>query len=118
MSLRVLRLILWARLITVRAEIRALRDKSRLMVGVLAGFCLGYLGVGYYIFYTGLRFLHRFPLVGSLLAQRILYLIFGFFFAMLMFSNAIIGYASLFKNRETNFLLSLPVRSRDVYLWK
>ncbi|HEX4085012.1 MAG TPA: hypothetical protein VHY22_08885 [Chthoniobacteraceae bacterium] len=118
MSLRVLRLILWARVVTVRAEIAALREKSRLMLAVLAGFCAGYLAVGYYIFYVGLRFLHRFPLVGSLLAQRILYLIFGFFFAMLIFSNAIIGYASLFKNRETNFLLSLPIRTRDIYLWK
>jgi len=118
MSLRILRLILWARYVTVRAELAALRKKSRLMLAVLGGFCLGYLAVGYYIFYTGLLFLHRFPLVGTLLAQRILYLIFGFFFAMLIFSNAIIGYASLFKNRETNFLLSLPIRPRIVYLWK
>jgi ABC-2 type transport system permease protein len=118
MSLRILRLVLWARFVTIRAEIAALRKKSRLMLAVLGGFCLGYLAAGYYIFYTGLIFLRKFPLVGTLLAQRILYLIFGFFFAMLIFSNAIIGYASLFKNRETDFLLSLPIRSRDVYLWK
>ena len=118
MSFRILRLLLWARGVTMRSELAALRKKSRLMLAVLGGFCLGYLAVGYYIFHSGLLFLHRFPLVGSLLAQRLLYLIFGFFFAMLVFSNAIIGYASLFKNRETNFLLSLPVRTRDVYLWK
>jgi len=118
MSFRSLRIILWARATIVRAEIAAVRKKSRLMVAVLGGFCLGYLAVGYYLFYTGLVFLHRFPLVGGLLAQRILYLIFGFFFAMLVFSNAIIGYAGLFKNRETDFLLSLPIRARDVYLWK
>jgi len=118
MSLRVLRLIFWARVLTARAELAAVRRKSRLMLAVLGGFCAGYLVAGYSIFYSGLLFLHRFPLVGSLLAQRILYLIFGFFFAMLIFSNAIIGYAGLFKNRETDFLLSLPIRTRDVYLWK
>jgi ABC-2 type transport system permease protein len=118
MPFRFLRLLLWARLVTVRAELSDLRKKSRLMLAVLGGFCLGYLAVGYYLFDSGLVFLHRFPLVGSLLAQRLLYLIFGFFFAMLVFSNAIIGYASLFKNRETNFLLSLPIRTRDIYLWK
>ncbi len=118
MSFRVLRLVLWARLLTVRAELAAVRKKSRLMIVVLGAFCAGYLGVGYYLIYTGLSFVHRLPLVGSLLAQRILYLVFSFFFAMLIFSNAIIGYASLFKNRETNFLLSLPIRARDVYLWK
>lgn len=118
MSFRILRLILWARMVTIRAELTALRKKSRLMLAVLGGFCLGYLAVGYTIFHRGLLFLHRFPLVGSLLAQRILFLIFGFFFAMLIFSNAIIGYAGLFKNRETNFLLSLPIKTREVYLWK
>jgi len=118
MSLRILRLILWARFVSIRAELADLRKKSRLMLVVLGGFCLGYLAAGYYLFYSGLVFLHRFPLVGSLLTQRLLYLIFGFFFAMLVFSNAIIGYASLFKNRETNFLLSLPIPARDVYLWK
>ena len=118
MSLRTLRIILWARLVTIRTELAALRKKSRLMLAVLGGFCLGYLAVGYYLFYTGLVFLRGFPVIGSLLAQRILFLIFGFFFAMLIFSNAIIGYANFFKNRETTFLLSLPIRSRDVYVWK
>jgi ABC-2 type transport system permease protein len=105
-------------MVSVRAELAALREKSRLMLAVLGAFCLGYLAVGYYLFHMGLVFLHGFPLVGTLLAQRMLYLIFGFFFAMLVFSNAIIGYAGLFKNRETNFLLTLPIPTRDVYLWK
>jgi ABC-2 type transport system permease protein len=118
MSFRILRLILWARFTSLRAAVADLRRKSRLMLAVLGGFCLGYLAVGYYLFYRGLVFLHGVPLFGSILAQRLLFLIFGFFFAMLIFSNAIIGYASLFKNRETDFLLSLPIRTRDVYLWK
>ena len=110
--------ILRARALTIRAELAALRKKSRLMLALLAAFCLGYLFVGYLLFHSGLLFLHKFPLVGTLLAQRLLYLVFGFFFAMLVFSNAIIGYASLFKNRETNFLLSLPIRASHVYVWK
>jgi ABC-2 type transport system permease protein len=118
MSPRVFRLLLWTRFAAMRAELTALRKKSRLMMAVLGGFCLGYLAVGYFLFYSGLVFLYRYPVVGSLLAQRLLYLIFGFFFAMLVLSNAIIGYASLFKNRETSFLLALPLRTRDVYLWK
>jgi hypothetical protein len=59
-----------------------------------------------------------FPLVGALLSQRILFLIFGFFFVMLVFSNLIIGYSTLFKNRETQWMLSLPIRHLDVYRWK
>jgi len=103
MSPRILRLILRARLLSIRSELAGVRKKSRLMLAVLGTFCIGYLVAGYYIFHSALVFLHRFPVVGSLLAQRMLYLVFGFFFAMLIFSNAIIGYAGLFKNRETNF---------------
>ena len=79
---------------------------------------LGYLGLGYWLFFEGLNFLYRFPLVGSLLSQRILYLIFGFFFVMLVFSNLIIGYSTLFKSRETTWMLSLPLRPLNIYRWK
>jgi len=85
---------------------------------VLAGFVLGYLLVGYALFHAGLDYLYHFPIVGALLSQRILFLIFGFFFVMLVFSNLIIGYSTLFKNRETQWLLTLPVRHLNVYRWK
>src|SRR5438132_314210 len=37
---------------------------------------------------------------------------------MLVFSNVIIGYSTLFKNRETSWLLTLPVAHRNIYRWK
>jgi len=37
---------------------------------------------------------------------------------MLMFSNMIIGYSTLFKSQETQWMLTLPVRSLDVFRWK
>src|SRR5207249_4518111 len=77
-----------------------------------------YLVFGFVLFRAGLAYLYRFPLVGSLLAERILYLIFGFFFIMLVVSNLIIGYSTLFRNREAQWFLSLPMRHRDVYRWK
>lgn len=113
-----LRLLLWSRWRGLLAQVRALRTKSRLLLFVLGSFILGYLAVGYGLFYAGFNFLNRFPIIGSLLSQRILFLLFGFFFLMLVFSNAIISYASLFKNRETAWLLSLPISHRSVYRWK
>ena len=117
-SVRLLRLLLWTRWRTLLAQMRAIRKKSRLLLFVLGSFILGYLAAGFGLFYTGFNFLHRFPIIGSLLSERILFLIFAFFFLMLVFSNAIIGYASLFKNRETAWLLSLPIPHRSVYRWK
>ncbi len=93
-------------------------NESRLMVAVLALFVLGYLILGYVLLYHGLSFIHGFPGVGTLLAKRILFLIFAFFFFMLVFSNVIIGYSSLFRGAETMWLLTLPVRRTDVYRWK
>jgi ABC-2 type transport system permease protein len=88
------------------------------MILLLMGFVVGYVALGYWLFYEGLNFLYRFPLVGSLLSQRLIFLVFGFFFVMLVFSNLIIGYSTLFKNRETSWLLSLPVPPVNIYRWK
>ncbi len=94
------------------------RTQSRLLTAVLGTFLAGYLGAAYFLFYQGLHFVNSFPLVGTLISQRILYLLFAFFFMMLVFSNIIIGYSTLFRNRETAWLLSLPVDHRDILQWK
>ncbi len=111
-------LMLRALLRSMPARYRAIHGKSRLLIFVLGSFVTGYLVVGYWLFWLGLTKLHQFPLIGTLLSQRILFLIFGFFFVMLIFSNLIIGWSTLFKNRETAFLLSLPVSHRAIYFWK
>jgi ABC-2 type transport system permease protein len=115
---RLFRLLLWVHWRSLISRLRGVRRESPLLLGVLALFVFGYLGVGYWLFHAGLEFLHGFPLVGNLLSQRILYLIFGFFFVMLVFSNLIIGYSTLFKSRETTWFLSLPLSHRDIYRWK
>jgi ABC-2 type transport system permease protein len=117
-TLRLFRLLLWVHWRTWLARWRGVWKKSPFLIAVLASFIIGYLGLGYWLFFEGLNFLYRFPLVGSLLSQRILYLIFGFFFVMLVFSNLIIGYSMLFKSRETSWLISLPLPPRNIYRWK
>ena len=115
---RFFRLLLWVHWRSLLARLRGLRREAPLLPTVLAGFVLCYLAVGYWLFHAGLNYLHHFPLVGTLLSQRILYLIFGFFFVMLVFSNLIISYSTLFKSRETAWFLSLPVVHGDIYRWK
>ena len=117
-SVRLLRLFFWLRWRSLAAQWKKSRRQSPLLIFILAGFVLCYLVFGFVLFRAGLGYLYRFPLVGSLLAERILYLIFGFFFIMLVVSNLIIGYSTLFRNREAQWFLSLPIRHRDVYRWK
>jgi ABC-2 type transport system permease protein len=117
-TLKLFRLLLWVQWRMCLARIRGVRRQSPLLLFVLGGFIAAYLGVGYWLFYEGLEYMHRFPLIGTLLSQRILFLIFGFFFLMLTFSNLVVGYSTLFKNRETEWFLTLPIRHADVYRWK
>ena len=115
---RLLRILLWMQGRTVLARVRDIRKQSRLLLFVLGSFILGYLGVGYFLFYKGLQYVNYFPVVGPLLSQRILFLIFGFFFVMLIFSNLITGYSTFFKNRETAWFITLPIPHRQVFAWK
>ena len=117
-TFRLLKLLLWVEWRSFLARMRTIRKESPLLLFVLGGFILGYLVVGYVLFHAGLDYLYHFPLVGALLSQRILFLIFGFFFVMLVFSNLVISYSTLFKNRETQWFLTLPVRHLNVYRWK
>jgi ABC-2 type transport system permease protein len=74
--------------------------ESPLLAWILVSLVAIYLVFGFLLFKGGINYLYRFPIVGSLLAERILFMIFGFFFLMLTVSNLIIGYSTLFKNRE------------------
>ncbi|MEI9895383.1 MAG: hypothetical protein WDN28_16215 [Chthoniobacter sp.] len=112
------RLLFWVQWRSFVARWRGIWQKSPAMLVVLGGFVFGYVALGYWLFFEGLNFLYRFPLVGSLLSQRLIYLVFGFFFIMLVFSNLIIGYSTLFKSRETTWLLSLPLPPQNIYRWK
>ncbi len=112
------RLFLWMHWRSFRARVSKSSKESPLLIWILVSFILGYLLFGFWLFKGGLNYLYKFPLVGSLLAERILFLIFGFFFVMLTVSNLIIGYSTLFKNPEAQWFLSMPVRHRDVYRWK
>ncbi len=87
----------WRRLLSVR-------EQSRLLTGVIALFIGGYLALSFWLFYHGLKFIAKFPGLGMLLTERLMYVLFAFLFALLLLSNLVISYTNLFRNRETAFL--------------
>lgn len=102
-----------------RRHVIALREKSLLMLSVIVTFVLCYWIASFLLFHFGFGYLTtRVPALGVLLVDRMLYLFFAFLFLMLIFSNMIIGYTSLFKSQETQWMLTLPVQPRDVFRWK
>jgi len=101
----------WRRLI-------AIRDQSRLLSSIIAIFVGGYLVLAFELFYHGMRFIAKFPGLGAVLTERLLNTMFAFLFALLLLSNLIICYTNLFRNRETAFLLTMPVSTQTIFQWK
>lgn len=109
--IRVNALTLWRRL-------KAVGDQSRLLTSVIFLFIVGYLVLAYWLFVVGLRFLARFPGLGTPLTERLMFLLFAFLFVLLLISNLIISYTNLFRNRETAYLLTMPVSANTIFQWK
>jgi len=96
----------------------AVRNQSWLLTSIITLFMAGYLVVSFGLFYHGLKFIAKFPGLGAVLTERLLYVLFAFLFALLLLSNLIIGYTNFFRNREAAFLLTLPVPSQTIFRWK
>jgi ABC-2 type transport system permease protein len=96
----------------------AIRKQSRLLTGIISIFIVGYLVLAFELFYHGMQFIAKFPGLGAVLTERLLYTLFAFLFALLLLSNLVICYTNLFRNRETAFLLTLPVSMQTIFRWK
>ena len=109
--IRVNTLTLWRRL-------KSIGEQSRLLTAVTFLFIASYLVLAYWLFFIGLRFIARFPGLGTPLTERLMFLLFAFLFVLLLISNLIISYSNLFRNRETSFLLTMPVSTNTIFQWK
>ena len=101
----------WRRLLSIRRQ-------SRLLTGIITFFVVGYLVLAFELFFHGLKFIAKFPGLGAVLTERLLFTLFAFLFALLLLSNLVIAYTNLFRNRETAFLLTLPVSTQTIFNWK
>ena len=99
-------------------KLLATREQSRLLTSLIASFIVGYLVLSFWLFYDGLRFIAKFPGLGAVLTERLMFVLFAFLFALLLLSNLVISYTNLFRNRETAFLLTLPVSTQTIFRWK
>ncbi len=99
-------------------RLQGLRHQSKLLTLLVGGFLAGYVLLAFWLFSLGLRFVGSFPGLGALLVERLMFLLFAVLFVLLLFSNLVIGYTNLFRNRETTYLLAMPVSRRTIIQWK
>jgi ABC-2 type transport system permease protein len=111
-------LLLRVNVISSWRKLLATRQQSRLLTSLIASFIIGYLVLSFELFYHGLRFIAKFPGLGAVLTERLMFVLFAFLFALLLLSNLVISYTNLFRNRETTFLLSLPISTQTIFRWK
>ncbi|MEY2408014.1 MAG: type transport system permease protein, partial [Verrucomicrobiota bacterium] len=109
--MRVNALTLWRRLASIR-------EQSRLLTSVIVLFLTGYFVLAYYLFFAGLHFIGKFPGLGTVLTERLMFLLFAFLFVLLLLSNLVISYTNLFRNRETSYLLTMPLATGTIFQWK
>ncbi len=113
-----LRLLVWVNLLQAWRRLLAVRRQSRLLTGLIGLFLGGYLAMAFLLFYKGLKFAATFPGLGEVLVERLIFLLFALLFILLLLSNLVISYTNLFRNRETTFLLPLPVSPQIIFRWK
>src|SRR5262245_25833433 len=110
-----LSLLLRVNLLSSWRRLKGVRQQSRLLTAVISTFIASYLVLAFWLFLVGLRFIARFPGFGTFLMERLLFLLFAFLFMLLLISNLVISYTNLFRNRETSFLLTLPVPRQTIF---
>ncbi|HWD19507.1 MAG TPA: hypothetical protein VHB20_09515 [Verrucomicrobiae bacterium] len=99
-------------------RIKAVRSTSRLLSASIGFFIVAYLSVSFVLFWKGLQFLNNFPALGSILTERLFFLLFFFLFVLLFVSNLVISYGNFFRHRETHFLTALPLDPQTIFRWK
>jgi ABC-2 type transport system permease protein len=92
--------------------------ENRLLSVTVGGFLGLYSLAAYLLVGRGLEFMMKLPLIGPLLTERLVYLLFFFFFVMLIISNATITGMSLFRRKDMEWQIALPLPSRSIVLWK
>lgn len=117
-ELKLIFLLIKVNLLQSWRKIKTLKKQSFLLTSVTGLFLVGYIIFSFLLFYKGLSFVGKFPGFGMLLIERLLFLMFAILFILLLFSNLIISYTNLFKNRESIFLLHQPIRYQTIFVWK
>jgi len=108
-------------------EIAGVRKQSKLKVGVVTVFVLAlWLGI-FCLFYEAFGYMRRFnpgglgldmQTVGEIVTVRIIALLFLAVFLMLTFSNVLIALTTFYRSAEVEFLLSSPLRLRELFTVK
>jgi len=116
--------IFWAKLRMTANEIASVRHEAKLKVIVVTVFAAGLWLGAYGFFYGGFRWLIRFGgdaafeavTIGDIIMARMLGVLTLAVFFMLIFSNVLVSFSTLYRAREVEYLLQTPVSFRTFFI--
>ena len=116
--------LLRAKLSMALHEIASVRNESRLKVGVISiSAILIWIGI-FAAFMEGFRWMLKFgldrtsagPAIGVVILARMLGVLMLATFVMLIFSNILVSFSTLYRSREVNYLLQAPIMFRTFFI--
>lgn len=105
---------LWA----LRNLRRILQRESVFKVAFILAFALGMMGGFFFLFLDGFRFLSDLGGGSHMITRRLFALFFFGLGGMLIISNTITSYSTIFRSRETPWLLTAPITVRSLITYK
>lgn len=107
-----LKFVLWAH------SLGSLHRASKLSVVVIGGFLAAYLVFTGWLFQKAIRFADHFLGIGSVLIDRMFFMLFAFLGGMLVLSSLLLFSTAAFRTRETAWIQTLPLESARLFRWK
>ncbi|MDP7035046.1 MAG: hypothetical protein QF752_11195 [Planctomycetota bacterium] len=103
----------------LKGRLQSFREHSYLKIFVVTTFGLLFWAGLFWMFYLGFEFIRdRVPDQAAIIHHFLFGLFFLSLFVLLTLSNGLISYASLFRARETAFLLTGPIPTESVFAYK
>ncbi|HAZ10109.1 MAG: hypothetical protein A2047_02820 [Omnitrophica bacterium GWA2_41_15] len=102
----------------IRNSIAMLKKQSLLKIYFILLCSLLFLAIEFLICYVAFSFMRGIPEVGSIIVERLMFLFYFALFLMLIFSNAIITYSTIYISKDTELLFSYPLSSGTVFRYK
>ncbi|MFH2138110.1 MAG: hypothetical protein ABII88_06330 [Candidatus Omnitrophota bacterium] len=94
------------------------RSHSKLKILFVLFMAVGIIAGIFYVPYRAFLFLQSMGHLGSVIIERLMYLLFMGLFVMLIFSNCIICYSTNYRAKETDYFFSLPIDFQSIFFIK
>ncbi len=108
-------MLLNARIISFKSSVKSLNLIRILSFILVFGV---FLGGAYYFFFRIFNYLLSVEIIGPVLMNKIIQMVFFIFFIMLLLSNIITSLSTFYNSRELQLLFALPIRPGAIYLAK